>query len=226
MDFIIGPRGFYIVNLSSGTIKSTFKVFGDDQSHIEVKTISSEQDDKSETFVLDPNPRFYYNYNNDPANDEKFGKLYTSASALNVNYDWTVILNKVIQGICPNGWHVSNDTDWMQLELYKGMTPSEIQIMFLSDRGTIANALKTSDTTYWFTHYGTGDFEFSARGAGLYESDGGFINLKNQTNWLTYSSYHGPMYRNISSVSFSIIRSTILPYQMGNAYSVRCVKDN
>ncbi|MCK9424342.1 MAG: hypothetical protein M0Q38_17295 [Bacteroidales bacterium] len=225
MDFIIGPPGFYLVNLNSETVRSTFKVIGGDQSIIEVKSLPTASGYKSEPIVLDPNPRFYYDYDNDPANDEKFGKLYTPASALNVEYDWTVTLDTVIQGICPNGWHVSNDADWMQLELYKGMTPSEIQIMFLNDRGTIANTLKTSDTAYWFTDYGTGDLEFSARGAGFYRPDGGFFVLKDQTDWITYSPHWGPMIRNITSVSVSVIRSTILTYEMGYAYSVRCVKD-
>jgi len=228
IECTFGPAGFYLITLSSGTQKSTFKVIGGDQPMMEVKSAPSAPGYKSEIEVLDPNPRFYYVYNNDPANDEKFGKLYTTAAALNLEYAWGVTLDSVIQGICPDGWHVSSDADWMRLELFKGMTPEEIMIIFSNTRGTIANTLKTSDTTYWFTDYGTGDLEFSARGAGFYRPgpyEEGFFELKDQTDWITYSSYYGPMIRNITSVSRSIIRSTILSYQMGYAYSVRCVKD-
>ncbi len=224
IECTIGPPGFYLINLSSGTLKSTFKVIGGDQPMIEVKSAPSASGYKSEIKALEPNPRFYYDYDNDPANDEKFGKLYTPASALNVEYDWTVTLDSVIQGICPDGWHVSNDTDWMQLELYKGMTPEEIKIIFSNNRGHIAYTLETSDTAYWICNYGTGDAEFSARGAGLY-MDEEFVALKNLTSWLTYSSYWGPMTRSMTCGGGSIMRSTVLWQNMDHAYSVRCVKD-
>lgn len=224
IDCSIGPVGFYLVNISSETLESTFKVIGGDQSNVEVILVSSAPGYKSETVVLDPNPRFYYDYDNDPANDEKFGKLYTPASALNVEYDWTVTLDSVIQGICPDGWHVSNDTDWMQLELYKGMTPEEIKIIFSNIRGNIATTLQTSDTAYWYCNYGTGDAEFSARGAGLYREEE-FISLKNLATWLMYSSYWGPMTRSMLCGLGTIIRSTVLWQKMGYAYSVRCVKN-
>ncbi|MEI7501245.1 MAG: FISUMP domain-containing protein [Bacteroidota bacterium] len=224
IDFIIGPPGFYMVKLSSETIKSTFKVIGSDHPGIEATSMPSTPEYKSDPFELKSNPRFYYDYNNDPVNDEKFGKLYTWASALNVEYGWNVTLDTVIQGICPNGWHVSNDTDWMQLELYKGMTPDEIDLIFVMVRGTIALTLQTSDTTYWKTAWGTGDAEFSARGAGIYIL-GEFVVLKEQTNWLTYSPHWGPMIRNMAGGSGSIIRDQVLLNQMDWAYSVRCVKD-
>jgi uncharacterized protein (TIGR02145 family) len=224
IECTFGPPGFYLINLSSATLKSTFKAIGGDQPIIEVKSSTSAPGYKSVIDALDPNPRFYYDYDNDPANDEKFGKLYTPTTALNVEYNWTVTLDSVIQGICPDGWHVSNDTDWMQLELYKGMTPEEIEIIFKNVRGNIATTLQTSDTAYWYCNYGTGDAEFSARGAGLYFMEE-FVALKHITSWLTYSSYWGPMTRTTLCGLGTIIRSTVLWQDMGSAFSVRCVKD-
>jgi uncharacterized protein (TIGR02145 family) len=227
IDISIGPENFYIVNLCCGTTKSTFKVVGGEAGNIEVKSIPASHGVKSEVPLLDPDPRYYYVYDNDPANDEKFGKLYTPASALNVEFNWTVTLDSVIQGICPDGWHVPSDSDWIQLELFKGMTPEEINIMFDPVRGTIANTLKTSDTTYWYNDWGTGDLEFSARGAGFYrpQPDSGFFVLKDQTDWITYNPIWGPMIRNVTSFSVSVLRSVILWQDLGYAYSVRCIKN-
>jgi uncharacterized protein (TIGR02145 family) len=229
IDCSIGPVGFYLVNISSETLESTFKVIGGDQSSVEVILVSSAPGYKSETVVLDPNPRFYYDYDNDPANDEKFGKLYTWASATNVEYDWTVTLDSVIQGICPDGWHVSNDSDWTQLQLFIGMTEEEIAAEWYRPSGTKSNKLKSPDTTYWFSSCGTDDYGFSARGSGWYFSPpigGGFILLRGLALWLSYTNKngHGPLTMDIENCNWGICKNDAWVHN-GDAYSVRCVKD-
>jgi uncharacterized protein (TIGR02145 family) len=60
-----------------------------------------------------------YLYNDDPENEEKFGRLYT----------WDVAMNgstsEKAQGICPVGWHIPSDGEWKTLEMFLGMTQQE-----------------------------------------------------------------------------------------------------
>lgn len=48
------------------------------------------------------NPAWCF-YNNDPANNEKFGRLY----------NWYAVTDS--RGIAPEGWHVPTDPEWTQL---------------------------------------------------------------------------------------------------------------
>ena len=230
IECTFGPPGFYLINLSSATLKSTFKAIGGEQPVIKVKSAPfAAPGYKSVIDALDPNPRFYYDYDNDPANDEKFGKLYTPAAALNVEYDWTVTLDSVIQGICPDGWHVSNDTDWTQLQLFIGMTLQEIADEWYRPSGTKSNKIKSPDTTYWFSSCGTDDYGFSARGSGFYFAPpigGGFVRLRQHALWLSYTNKngHGPLIMDIENCNWGIYKCDAWAHT-GDAYSVRCVKD-
>jgi len=60
-----------------------------------------------------------YCYDNLIANCDSFGGLY----------DWDEMMGYVIiestQGICPDGWHIPSDAEWINLELELGMTPNE-----------------------------------------------------------------------------------------------------
>jgi len=229
IECTLGPPGFYLINLSSATLKSTFKAIGGDQPIIEVISSTSAPCYKSVFNALPPNPRFYYDYDNDPANDEKFGKLYTPTTALNVEYNWTVTLDSVIQGICPDGWHVSNDSDWTQLQLFIGMTLQEIADEWYRFSGTKADKIKSRDTTYWFSLCGTDDYGFSARGGGWYFAPpigGGFILLRRHALWLSYTQKngHGPLVMDIENCNQGIYKGDAWVYY-GDAFSVRCVKD-
>lgn len=49
-------------------------------------------------------------YENDPSNDEIYGKLY----------NWYAVADE--REICPPGWQVPSDDDWKQLEIFLGMS--------------------------------------------------------------------------------------------------------
>jgi uncharacterized protein (TIGR02145 family) len=77
----------------------------------------------------------YAFYNNDPANDVTYGKLY----------NWYTTVDS--RGLCPTGWHVPTDCEWMYLEGSLGMTVAQQE---LTDqwRGTMeGGAIKA--TTNW-----------------------------------------------------------------------------
>ncbi len=56
-------------------------------------------------------------YNNDPVNDSIYGKLY----------NWYTTVDN--RGLCPTGWHVPTDCEWMYLEGSLGMSVLDQQIM-------------------------------------------------------------------------------------------------
>jgi uncharacterized protein (TIGR02145 family) len=58
----------------------------------------------------------YAIYNNDPANDVTYGKLY----------NWYTTVDT--RGLCPTGWHVPTDCEWMYLEGSLGMSVGDQQL--------------------------------------------------------------------------------------------------
>jgi uncharacterized protein (TIGR02145 family) len=77
----------------------------------------------------------YAIYNNDPANDLTYGKLY----------NWYTTVDT--RGLCPTGWHVPTDCEWMFLEGSLGMSIPDQQSSVPS-RGTIEGGLIKA-TTLW-----------------------------------------------------------------------------
>ncbi|MBK8227478.1 MAG: T9SS type A sorting domain-containing protein [Flavobacteriales bacterium] len=65
------------------------------------------------------------NYDNDPNNDAVYGKLYNWLAAGNDN-------------LCPLGWHVPTDEEWMTLESSLGMPANELEV-FDPNRGVAQN---------------------------------------------------------------------------------------
>lgn len=74
------------------------------------------------------------NYNNDPANGLKYGKLY----------NWWAVND--LRNIAPVGWHVATDDDWKALEAFVA-----------ADYGTsLSTAKALASTTEWPTDAGSG----------------------------------------------------------------------
>jgi uncharacterized protein (TIGR02145 family) len=62
-----------------------------------------------------------YCYNDDTANVARYGRLYT----------WDMAMNgstlECSQGICPEGWHLPSDREWIELEICLGMSAAEAE---------------------------------------------------------------------------------------------------
>ena len=76
----------------------------------------------------------YCNYNNDVNYASLFGLLYNAYVATS--------------NVCPVGWHVPNDCEWMYLESILGMSTAELQLM--GNRGTDQGG-KLKSITGWNT---------------------------------------------------------------------------
>lgn len=75
------------------------------------------------------------NYDNSPANEATYGKLYNWYAAANPN-------------TCPQGWHVPTDAEWQQLEAALGMPAGELgQTGWRGVAQNVGGKMKT--TTLW-----------------------------------------------------------------------------
>ncbi|MEI8005086.1 MAG: FISUMP domain-containing protein [Bacteroidota bacterium] len=218
LECTIGPSGVYLLVISIGNINESFKVTGTDSKEMEVKLIPFTPNLKSitDTIRLNSDSRYAFDYDNDPSNGAIYGKLYTALSALN-----TKVYNGVIQGVCPNGWHIPGDQEWQTMELFAGMSTEEANKM-MEYRGTIAYKFKTMGTDFWVTAKGTDEFGFSAKGSGKYSIPPFCFNgLKLNGTWWTYG-FDNLMDRQLTDYQAGVWRGITTPDW---AVSVRCIKD-
>lgn len=155
----------------------------------------------------DSNSIVSYLYNNDEANEETFGRLYT----------WNVAMNgsgqEGAQGICPAGWHIPSDGEWKTLEIFLGMTQQEAD-MTNTWRGSPVGTILAKG----------GGSGYEALFAGRMTSYGTF-SLLNQYEYVWTSTEYGDnAWRRCfeSGVSTSG-RWNTFPKTYG--FSVRCLKD-
>ncbi|MEN8120101.1 MAG: fibrobacter succinogenes major paralogous domain-containing protein [Bacteroidota bacterium] len=151
-------------------------------------------------------------YNDNPANSEIYGKLYTWDAVMNGEASSTANPSGV-QGICPVGWHVPSDAEWAELQ------------NFLGGSGSAGGAMKEVGTAYWnATNVGaTNSSGFTAYGAGY--DWGGYADLKNSgVFWSTVEDGTNAWYWILSRLNAGFARSGASSAKT-NSFSVRCIKD-
>jgi uncharacterized protein (TIGR02145 family) len=142
----------------------------------------------------------YCNYSNNASNDCPYGKLY----------NWYAVKNS--NGICPNGWHVPTNDEWVNLESYLG------------DIAYVGGKLKSTGSSYWTTpnESAINSSGFSALPGGYRGS--GYASLTVDGYWWTSTpvSTNSAYYRIIVFGNGGIGNSSI---NNSTGFSVRCIKD-
>ncbi|MDR0982550.1 MAG: PEGA domain-containing protein, partial [Culturomica sp.] len=122
-------------------------------------------------------------YKNSESNCNKYGGLYSWNETVNGDKSGSIKYvsgsSKVIQGICPDGWHVPSDEEFKTLEKYLGMSSSEADDKWSMEkwgRGTDeGRKLKSRD--YWDEYdsstSGTNSSGWDGRPGGYRHSSGG-----------------------------------------------------
>jgi uncharacterized protein (TIGR02145 family) len=153
----------------------------------------------------------YAIYNNDPANDATYGKLY----------NWYTTVDS--RGLCPTGWHVPTDCEWMYLEGALGMSVSDQQTT--GNRGTNeGGALKA--TTNWISP-NTG----ATNSSGFTAFPGGYRYLTGSYVSIGYSGYGWSSTEGDSSnawirnLFYTISDVSRYGFNKRYGFSVRCVRD-
>jgi uncharacterized protein (TIGR02145 family) len=161
-------------------------------------------------------------YNNSLDSCAKYGRYYTWAAAIDsvklyddgngvdCGYGKTCKLPAKIQGICPNGWHLPDSTEWNALLDAVGGA---------SDAGKVLKS-----TTDWKNYKGTDVYGFSAMPAGYAYSGysvysvGEYARFWSSTERNGDNAYNMYLYYSYDYVYFS-------SYSKTYGFSVRCVKD-
>jgi uncharacterized protein (TIGR02145 family) len=148
-------------------------------------------------------------------------------------YDWYAVMHgakssdanpSTVQGVCPDGYHVPSDSEWLELEVFLGMSMEEA--ITEGYRGNVAGQLKTP--MFWMPSPGicNNSTGFTALPAGYRELDG-------KPNFIGY--FWGGFYIATESADTSKVAARqftgdgngIWRYSDSKkyGYSVRCVKD-
>jgi uncharacterized protein (TIGR02145 family) len=147
-------------------------------------------------------PKYQWSYNGDDANALTYGKLYTYYTITDT------------RSVCPAGWHVPTDAQWIALE------------NTLGGFAVAGSSLKESGNVNWTTYNtdATNISLFRALPGGYRNSTGAFSFLNNYGYW--WSSTEGDASnawaRSMSVQSTADTRSSFLKK---NGASVRCMKD-
>ena len=152
----------------------------------------------------------YAIYNNDPANDVTYGKLY----------NWYTTVDS--RGLCPTGWHVPTDCEWMYLEYSLNMSPWIVENFDF--RGTNQGS-KLRSANSWSTSnvYANNSSGFGAIPGGFYDG-GTFYDIGDRGNWWSSSALDAYTALNRSLYfNNSMIQRGANVYSFG--FSIRCLKD-
>jgi uncharacterized protein (TIGR02145 family) len=146
----------------------------------------------------------YCFYNN---NEMEYGKTYGAL------YNWIAVDDS--RNVCPGGWHVPSNMDWV------------ILIDFAGGNDVAGAKLKEVGDSHWFNNsYSTDEFGFTALPGGDRNQTGGFGNITHNGKWWTADVAEvfptQRWYYQIDGSGFNIAKLRWFP---NAGYSVRCVKD-
>ena len=193
----IGSQCWLAKNLNIGSIKNS----------------SSAIDSQINNGILEK-----YCYDNDPANCTIYGGLYQWAEAVqyqngasNTNFPNPSFLGNV-RGICPTGWHIPSDSEWILLENNLGGA-------YYS-----GGLLKTTNNLWGSPNYATNASGFSALPSGYRGDDGTFFGKSGYSYFWSSSE----SFSNIG-INRRLVYANTQSYKDNSSktvgFSVRCLKD-
>ena len=147
-------------------------------------------------------------YDNNPANDAIYGKLYNWYAVQGIHNINSLTNPALRKQLAPTGWHTPTDEEWATLVSYLGTTPG----------------IKLKSTNLWAFSpgmTGTNESGFTALPAGYRQSSFGVISTV--TRWWSSTQDTLGHYRSINHDQNNVNTSTTAPYFYGS--SVRLVLD-
>jgi uncharacterized protein (TIGR02145 family) len=133
-----------------------------------------------------------------------------------VMYNWPAVMT---EGICPSGWHIPSDKEWMELEMSLGM--SEADATRVGWRGTDEGYQMKS---FGWNNKGNGSNSsgFNGLPGGLRYSGGFDLNGYVGNWWSASESGSNSWRRRLNFSNDDVVRDY---YYRGVGFSARCVRD-
>lgn len=163
-------------------------------------------------------------YNNDPATDEVYGKLY----------NWAAMSDP--RGLAPEGWHIPSDEEWKTLEMHLGMSKQDADVIgFRGGANNVGGKLKETSFSKWQSPNtnATNESGFTALPSGYRICyTGEFYYQKYGVSFPTSTEYSDKHLwaRHLSYISGSIYRHANPEGDelctKNSGWPVRCIKDN
>ncbi len=137
-------------------------------------------------------------------------------------YQWSAAMNgstsERAQGVCPTGWHVPSDCEWMYLEHGQGMPIDEQKGAYMRNNGNVGQKLKVSSAN------GTNSTGFTALLAGWRNATDGTFGDRSAWGywWSSSADASNAYFRGVQKWNSGVQRTGA---SKANGYSVRCLKD-
>ena len=178
---------------------------------------------------LDFSDQAYCYYDDSIIHANTYGALYNWTAAMN-GAESSESTPSQVQGVCPNGWHLPSDPEWMVLEMQLGMSFDDAWLV--GWRG-INEGTKMKAKEGWDNNgNGTNSSGFSALPAGIRSGQGLFSDVGKATYFWSTTEYI-----NITTYAFNrtlgfnhsgvgwFHDNHFYGYPKDYGFSVRCVKD-
>jgi uncharacterized protein (TIGR02145 family) len=151
---------------------------------------------------------------NNASNKGTFGGLYNGYAVLES------------RGLCPTGWHIPSDAEWIDLELELGLPQAEAYLDAIRGESQNVGGKLRATTNWEAPNLGANNSSgFSAYGTGYRRPPGEFTEYKAWTGYLTTTptTTQGNYWMRYLGYTIQGIDRHERDRQYG--YSVRCVKD-
>ena len=163
--------------------------------------------------TIDITTKYWFNYDDNPANAYIYGKLYSWAAVMNDEASSDSVPSGV-QGVCPEGWHVPSKAEW------------EILVEKFGGNELAGGKLKESGYEHWsYPNSGANNLSgFTALPGGrLFFSYYDALSIYSYFSSSTYSNYQDNVW--ICGFEYNIISAFISTTSKQNGLSIRCIKD-
>ena len=125
-----------------------------------------------------------YCYDDDESYCDTYGGLYQWPEVMSYS------IQEGVRGLCPEGWHIPTDIEWIHLENYFGMENPEAYQQGWRDSGEVGNKLKS--TTGWTADgNGNNSSRLYVLPAGFSYDDANFYNILFNSYFWTSTEYNG-----------------------------------
>ena len=175
-------------------------------------------------------------YDNVPANCTKYGRLYTWAAAMDSVGSWSTngkgcgygtkcSPTYPVRGICPEGWHLPDTTEWHTLFTAVGGESTACKMLKSTSGWNNSNGNGTD--AYAFSALPAGD----RGGSGSYYDEGSYAYFWSSTEYVVYygsteySSYGAYYFAFFMRLAYNHDDGYQDLYNKSEAFSVRCLKD-